>query len=242
MSPEQWNRIEAKRERNRYFATLEYAAAESQRAPVVIQKPKKRGASWGVCTTCERPMRPRTASAEENPGRVVYGGRGLCSGCSPSKQPPPDACQGCKKPMRRRGRPPESAPGTVAHWANGLCRPCWRGQNPTPRKTKRRNLGLNTGTLCCIKCQASLRGARQKPDAFPFETRRPGRREGDGYLCWPCMSGGDGRREWPRPCGNCGAPLVSRVMDPEPGQKRHAGGGLCGGCKTRARREKTKVL
>lgn len=156
MNDEQWARIEAKRERNRYFTDLEQKARTARYRPVrEPREPKPRPARKGgvyqptgrprggreqvylKCSGCDRPFRTRTQRKEDHPGSVLLDAEGKCKVCrldSPRKgmmgrpRLRPDNCIKCDQPMRDGGRQKlADFPGTVVHGKGGVCRPCLKG-------------------------------------------------------------------------------------------------------------------
>lgn len=150
MTDEQWERIEAKRERNAYFRDLEQKARTARyRPPPAPKAPRKRGprASRATgsgrggreqiylkCSGCDRPFRTRAQKRDEHPGTVLNAGGGKCKVCqkdSPRKgmmgrpKTRPDNCVKCNTPMRDSSRQTVvDFPGTVPHAKGGVCRPC----------------------------------------------------------------------------------------------------------------------
>ena len=145
-----WARIEAKRERNRYFRDLDEKAKRAKYRPVRepakprVRKPRIYRPTGGTrggreqiylkCSGCDRPFRTRAQRREDHPGTVLNAGGGKCKVCrkdSPRKgimgrpRTRPDNCIKCERPMREGGRQKlADFPGTVLHGKGGVCRAC----------------------------------------------------------------------------------------------------------------------
>lgn len=98
------------------------------------------------CFGCDRPLRPRRALLEDNPGTLREARKGLCLTCATNEDNPDkvlqdlerrekgnvsvgDLCEGeCKRPLRLRRMKADEAPGTVAHYGLGKCRRCYHSE------------------------------------------------------------------------------------------------------------------
>lgn len=208
MNDEQYARIEAKREQNRYFRELDQAVIPASTRPVpkkklVIKAGRSYKTKWDgsiVCKgPCGRPLRGTRMAAAAIPGSVRIWEDGRCKTCARKSKErvrkPMDPCRACDRPMRPNGVGAEEMPGTRAHQGLGLCSSCYKRRTPgggvrAPQvRTRKRVVEApritHDGSTRCIVCDQTLRGRNVKIADAPG-TLRVHRRVPAGYVCISC--------------------------------------------------------
>lgn len=210
MDTEQWDKIQAKRARNKYFRDLEHAAVVAAKKPARAPKKPRRvkptptttdatGSRRGrkgatrfdgtlLCAgTCGRPLRGTGTLASALPGSVKVHIDDKCKACTAHPVTVTiTPCRGCAHPMRPSHTTLANHPGTRVHGGQGLCHTCRRRLQPdgTVRPPKTRT-DAHDGTTTCIDCHRTLRSSRVKhadrPGTVPVRFHLA-----EGYVCIGC--------------------------------------------------------
>jgi hypothetical protein len=199
--------LERRREQNRYFAGLDYAAAHPAPPPKQPRPPKEKA----VRDRTKEKARARQKRRDARPVR----------------------CVGCGWLLRHKGSVAEY-PGTKRHAGKGLCDGCtWRKKNgPPPPRT--RHDGTKTCMRCPNRLRSTLVSAEDAPGTVAVGKRVPGGHICRSCQTRELRKGWQRsvKEKPPTHCRGCGHPMrpSGTLLKDHPGTKRHHAHGHCSGC------------